>query len=150
MEKKSEQEETNLTLELLDRTNFNIFRNILERLPQFQTLHMIRCNDFNIFVRYRREEGHIQMFKLERRKKNVTQSMNFFTSSKFPAVLQLLDIIFHLEYFFDVEERRRRRLAFVFSRDSMEYHGEFLEGRYGEFKKLLMMAESPHDSRSPR
>jgi hypothetical protein len=64
-----------------------------------------------------------------REKENVAQPESMkkkFTSSKFPIVLQLLDIIFHLEYFFNIEERRRRRLAFVFSRDDMEHHRELL------------------------
>ena len=52
------------------------------------------------------------------------RSQEKFTCYKFPIFLQLLDIILDLEYFFDIEERRRRRLAIVFSGDSMEYHRE--------------------------
>ena len=44
--------ETNLPLKLLNGTYFYITRNILERLPQFQTLCMVWCNDPNILVRY--------------------------------------------------------------------------------------------------
>ena len=58
------------------------------------------------------------------RGRNVVQSAKF-TNYKIPISLQFLDIIFDLEYLFDIEERRRRRLAIVFPVNGMEYHGEF-------------------------
>ena len=43
---------TNLPLEFLNGTNFDILRNILELLPHFQALRMIWRNNPNILVHY--------------------------------------------------------------------------------------------------
>ena len=45
-------DETNLSLELFHRTNFDVLRNILKRLPHFQALRMVWRNNPNILVHY--------------------------------------------------------------------------------------------------
>ena len=85
---------------------------------------MIRCNNADIFVRY--GWGRRKKYSdAKKKKKKRCAVKKYFTSSKFLVVLQLLDIIFDLKNFIDIEERRRRRLTIVFPRDGMEDHWEF-------------------------
>ena len=62
---------------------------------------MIRCNDPNIFIRYRGgKRKNIQILERE----NTARSQGVFTSYKFPIPLQLLDIVLYLDFFVYIEE----------------------------------------------
>ena len=78
-----------------------------------------------------------ETFRYKKKKMLLRSQEISITSYKLPIFLQLSHIGLHLLYFFDVEERRRRRLAIVFPGHGVEYHRKFFRRQIRGFQETV-------------